>query len=387
MVNPDEEKKEPILISLISNLMGGEGHIIPYHYKVTEVTKILGWQHQVIYSPEKNLPPLPNHWLGCLQGNQLEEKTNLWMTFLNINIFAQTIKNFLQKKLKSTPENQPIIIFIERFIHLQLFALWLAILPLPKKNLYIWVLYRHNFHQHQTNFIYKLLNKLLKKAVTPSHFQLFSDSELLANSMKNYFEEEFIVMPIPHTELIEKNTNFNHNNIICWWAGPPRDEKGWEIIKKLTIYPFSDANKFSLVACESANLTPVTGGVKLITTQDNLPRAEYISWLQKTDIMLIPYDAIAYQERTSGVFTESIMAGNIPLTTANTWMAKELKKFALDKLIIDSWENPQEIWEKIEEIIKCEETIEKLKIMQKSYQNFHSINGFAFQWKQLVLTS
>lgn len=258
-------------------------------------------------------------------------------------------------------------------------ALWLSVLFLPKDNLYIWVLYRHNFHQHKTNFIYKLLNKLLKKAVKKNHFHLFSDSELLADSMSKYFEESFTVMPIPHTEFVEKRSHDN-DNIICWWAGPPREEKGWQIIKNLSQCQTSLADKFILVAAKSADLITINHGVKVVATEDNLPREQYISWLAKTDIMLIPYDEIAYQERTSGVFTESVIAGNIPLTMKDTWMAKELLKFGLDKLIIN-WDNPQKVWQEIEQIIKCQQTQIKLKIMQKSYRDFHNISSFAHQFK------
>lgn len=95
--------------------------------------------------------------------------------------------------------------------------------------------------------------------------------------------------------------------------------------------------------------------------------------------MLIPYDAIAYQERTSGVFTEAVMAGNIPLTTTNTWMARELLKFGLDNLII-SWENPESVWQHIEKVFHCQETRCKLKKMQESYRNIHNIHNFAHQF-------
>lgn len=85
--------------------------------------------------------------------------------------------------------------------------------------------------------------------------------------------------------------------------------------------------------------------------------------------MLIPYDAIAYQERTSGVFTEAVMAGNIPLTTTNTWMARELLKFGLDNLII-SWENPESVWQHIEKVFHCQETRCKLKKCRKAIAIF-----------------
>lgn len=369
----------PVFISLIPNLMGGEGHIIPYHISITEATKILGWHHEVVYSPEKNLPDLPDNWHGELRGNKLEIKANFWDKLQQIKVFSDSIQSYLRAKLFDNQSSQRQIIFIERFIHLQLLALWLSVLFLPKDNLYIWVLYRHNFHQHKTKFVYKLLNKLLKKLVKPNHFRLFSDSELLANSMAKYFKESFTVMPIPHTEFVEKLPN-DEDNIICWWAGPPRQEKGWQIVKKLSKCEIFDGDKFTLVAAKSTDLMTVNHGVKVILTDDNLPREKYISWLSKTDIMLIPYDAIAYQERTSGVFTESIIAGNIPLTMANTWMARELLKFDLDKLIIN-WDNPQQVWQEINKIMKCEETQIKLKIMQKAYRDFHNLSNFARQFK------
>ncbi len=369
----------PIFISLIPNLMGGEGHIIPYHISITEATKILGWHHQVVYSREENLPDLPDNWDDSLQGNKLEIDADFWYKLGQVKLFSDSIRAYLKNKLFLNKSSQPHIIFIERFIHLQLLALWFSVLFLPKDNLYIWVLYRHNFHQHKTKFFYKLLNKLLKKAVKSNHFRLFSDSKLLANSMTKYFKESFTVMPIPHTEFVEKLPN-NNDKIICWWAGPPRDEKGWQIIKKLSECQTPFGDKFILVAAKTANLMTVNKGVKVILTEDNLPREKYVSWLSKTDIMLIPYHGIAYQERTSGVFTESIIAGNIPVTMANTWMAGELLKFGLDELIIN-WDNPEQVWQEINKIIYGEEIKIKLRTMQKAYRDFHNLSSFAHQFQ------
>lgn len=371
-------KNYPIFISLIPNLMGGEGHIIPYHISINKATKILNWDHEVIYSPEPNLPSLPENWHGILQGNQLENEGNFIYKLQQVIIFARSISKSLNNIFSAKFNSNKNIIFIERFIHLQLFALWLAVLFCRKNELYIWVLYRHNFHQHKTKFFYKLVNKLLKKAVKPDHLALFSDSELLANSMTKYFDEPFTVMPIPHTDFVTKSPNKN-DHIICWWAGPPREEKGWNIIKQLAECVTPLADNFTLVASKSADLKTVNQGVKVISTNDNLPREDYEYWLTKTDIMLIPYDSIAYEERTSGVFTESVIVGNIPLTTDNTWMAKELLKFGLDELIIN-WDNPQEVWEKINCIINCEATKTKLKIMQKAYTDFHNLDSFAHQF-------
>ena len=77
-----------IFVSLIPNLMGGEGHIIPYHIAINEATKRLGWQHKVFYSSEDNLPILPSNWYGNLQGNKLENDRNLLFKLYHMIIFS-----------------------------------------------------------------------------------------------------------------------------------------------------------------------------------------------------------------------------------------------------------------------------------------------------------
>lgn len=382
--------KNPLFISIIPNLVGGEGHIIPYHNSISSAINLLNWQHEVIYSGDKNSINLPTNWLNVLDGGKLESDSNLWgklAKFKDVINLAKSLNNYLEKIIHDNPERD-IIIFIERFIHLQLFALYLSLVNsnIPKEKLFIWILYRRDFHNHKTKSIYKLLNKSLKNLVKPNHFHLFSDSKLLADSMSKYFQESMTVMPIPHTEFSEKESNFNLDNIICWWAGPPREEKGWQTIRELTKSQNKLANKFTIVACKSSQLISHEKGTKIILTDDNLSRSEYVNWLLKSDIILLPYDSVAYQERTSGIFTESIIAGNIPITRSQTWMARELLKFELEELIIN-WENIEEVFAEIKNILLSSTIQNKLKIMRQEYRNFHNLNNFAQQFKNCYLNS
>lgn len=383
---PKDTDKNPLFISIIPNLAQGEGHIIPYHQAISSANKILNWRHLVLFSGDYQSLNLPEDWINILGENNLEAKSNFIEKISKFNSVIQLAKSiniYLEKIIKEHPE-QEIIIFIERFIHLQLLALYLGLLNsnIPKKNLFIWILYRRDFHTHKTRIIYKLLNQSLKKLVKTNHFQLFSDSQLLADSMSKYFQESMIVMPIPHTEFIDKIPNSNsHHNLICWWAGPPREEKGWQTIRKLSEYQGDLANNFTLVASKSSELINRENGINIILTDDNLSRTEYVNWLAKTDLILLPYDAIAYQERTSGIFTESVIAGNIPVTTAKTWMARELLKFNLGELIID-WENPANILAQFNQILNSKNVQDKLMIMRQEYRNFHNLNNFAQQFKQ-----
>ena len=379
------QEKAPLFISIIPSIVDGQGHIIPYHDSISEALEILNWQHQVAYSSSEKVKGLPSNWLDCLGNSDLEKDVSFWGNFnkyQDVIKLSKTINSYLTKVINSD-RDQAIIIFIERFIHLQLLALYLSLLNLDIKqdNLFIWVLYRRDFHKHKTRFIYKWLNQSLKGLVKPNHFQLFSDSQLLANSMSKYFEESMIVMPIPHTEFIDKTSiNNQDHKILCWWPGPPREEKGWQIMRQLTKCQTNLADKFTLVAARESKLNSSPDGVRVILTNNHLNRSEYVDSLSKADIILLPYDAVAYQERTSGIFTESIIAGNIPVTTAKTWMAQELLQFNLDELIID-WQEVENIFPRLDQILRSPEVQRKLEIMRQEYRNFHNLNNFANQFK------
>lgn len=389
MIN--DQKSTITLISIIPNVVGGEGHIIPYHISVNEATKILGWQHKLVYSSnnkKEEINNLPKKWNGCLNGADLEAEVNFIGNILKlfkVFIFAKSIVNYLQKEISSSSEKT--IIFIERFIHLQLFALWLALLFIPVKNVSVWILYRRDTHNHKTRSIYKLINKLIKNWVSAQNFRLLTDSQLLSQSLSNYFQEKVTVMPIPHTELIEtklQNNNAQNDYIICWWPGPPREEKGWQVIRNIVNYQSIEAEKkFCLVAAKSANLNSVKGGINVNLIEDNLNRFEYVQWLTKANFILLPYDAQAYKERTSGIFTESIIAGKIMLVTPNSWMAQELSKYGLEMLVID-WDNLDNIFKSFQEILDNQEIQEKIKVMQKKYISFHNVNNYAVTMQNLL---
>ena len=80
-----------------------------------------------------------------------------------------------------------------------------------------------------------------------------------------------------------------------------------------------------------------------------MTREEYYSWLHLSQVILLPYDSFEYGSRTSGIFTECIVSGKIPLVTNNTWMSHECLKYNLTELIID-WHNPKYVFDNIKKI-------------------------------------
>jgi len=376
---------EPILVSLIPNIVGGEGHVYPYHQSVGKAATLLGWKHVAAVSISPGIIDLPSNWSPCLSSEHMEAEGNLIQKILRIrNAFSLGVSaaRYLGQDVISKSEFS--IIFLERFIHLHLFAFIIALLLLPKSNLYVWLLYRRDTHKARTRFIYKLFNKVIKQILYPNRLQLLTDSELLSEDLSSYFNEPVIVMPIPHTEIICKEKFPRRaDEILCWWPGPPRAEKGWEIMKKLVGFVDEETYKFCLVAAKSSRLVSVPGGVRVQLVKDNLTRVEYSRWLSTCDVVLLPYNSNAYSERTSGIFAECIIAGKIPVVSQNTWMAKELSKYGLEELVI----TVQEIESLVKKLLEVSQNLAvkaKIAEIQNYYKEFHNIESYAHRMKRLL---
>ncbi|WP_107670937.1 hypothetical protein [Cyanothece sp. BG0011] len=378
MTQDEGKRLSPIFVSLIPNLMEGEGHILPYHQAVNKAVNQLGWEHKIAVPVDNNVNKLPSGWDEGLSNDDLEKEGNIVDKFLRIKgtwKLAQSIKNYLENKVINQSELS--VIFLERFIHLQLFALYLALLWVPTDNLSVWLLYRRDTHKDKTRFIYKFLNRLIKQQLQPEKFKLLTDSDLLGQSLSSYFEESFMVMPIPHTDISHCNINsLDSSHILCWWPGFPREEKGLNIIKNLVNYSGENTQNINLVCAEKTQLKSVENGVNLKLIDNHLNREQYYHWFGLSQIILLPYSFPAYEGRTSGIFTECVMAGKTPLVTKDTWMAYELNKHNLPELIID-WQDPVEVFDTIIKVVKSDMIQDKIKKMQRSYEQFHSVDNYA----------
>jgi hypothetical protein len=200
---------------------------------------------------------------------------------------------------------------------------------------------------------------------------LLTDSELLKKSLSPFFRLPVAVVPVPHT--YSKSTQFRpkpSKEIICWWAGPPREEKGWRVIRNIMSLTVAGANDILLVAAKSSGLVARPDGVKLALIDDALSPSEYARWLFEADILLLPYNSNFYREETSGIFVEAIVAGKFPLVSQDTWMAFELQKSGLEELIMD-WHNPGLIT-LITEIPKRNDLRRKIDLMRDKYSAYHN---------------
>ncbi|MGK7932715.1 MAG: glycosyltransferase family 1 protein [Microcystaceae cyanobacterium] len=381
-------KSHPVVqfISIVPNLVG-EGHTTPYHQAVGQAIQLLGWNHRV-FVPEKAANfSLKDNWLSCLYSYDLEAEANLFKKIFN---FYHTIRlgiSLAQGVNKNSMDKSSMkILFLERFIHFQLLAVWVAVLLLPRQNLSVWLLYRRDTHKSKTVKLYKMLNQWIENLLPKGQFKLLTDSELLSQSLSKSFNKMVHVVPIPHTDFQDEKENYlglESNILWCWWPGSPRLEKGWTVIQSLSQIPFNKGDEISLIAAQNANLVPNSQGIKLKLLPNHLSRQDYNQWLLNCDIILLPYEPLAYQERTSGIFTEAIIAGKIPCVTPNTWMAYELQKYKLEKDLVIQWENPKVALTQLLEIKNNPQINDKLKEMQTAYQNFHNVKQYSQCLQQL----
>ena len=383
---------KPLFISLIPNLIQGQGHIVPYHRAVQQAITPLDWSHRV-WIPALGAEKIEEldalEVAPVLSDLDLEAEATSWEKILRFPqsiLWGQPLAQALKRLLtEAATKDRPVILFMERFVHWQLLGLTGAIWQLPsaqRQQLYLWLLYRRDVHHDKSLPLYQWLHQRLFQALDYPRCQFFTDSTPLQRSLQQVFQVPVNVMPIPHTDFPEtRSLSSQPESIYCWWPGAPREEKGWSVLRQLVAHTAPQETPIHLVVAKAAQLQPHPQSVNLITVNDRLSREDYANWLDRSQIILLPYDEVPYQERTSGIFTEAIIAGRIPLVTAGTWMAHELAPFELQDLIID-WADGEAVWKQIPKILADADLQQRLQTMQQAYRDFHSLAGYGRQFQQ-----
>ena len=73
-----------------------------------------------------------------------------------------------------------------------------------------------------------------------------------------------------------------------------------------------------------SRLCRLAGEPGITVTHGPLDRAAYLSLLGESDLLLFPYDRVAYRQRPSGIFGEAVLAGLPVVVPSGTWMAEQV---------------------------------------------------------------
>ena len=358
-----------------------------YHKAVGDAALLNGWQHYVATSPDSILRDLPARWIPCLNTGELElnfkemsGNSKMISIISDIIILSSTITAFVRDQLYKRKNEECLTIFMERFNAMQLLSLILTIARTDRRSLSCWLLFRHEpCFFGRSRYIYRLLTLVLRSLLGPGRFKLLTDSRPLCASLVEYFKQPVDVVPIPHTyDAVKDSVPKSVDEVVMWWPGSPRLNKGWEIIKCLATVKRSELTlerPIRLVISECSEINESIEGITLQLVNNVLSDIEYKSYLVCANIILLPYDANLYRLSTSGIFTEAITAGGIPVVTEGTWMAYELKQFNLNELVVN-W-NDANVLNIVLSLASSSVVLEKLEKMREHYLGFHCVASYA----------
>ena len=185
---------------------------------------------------------------------------------------------------------------------------------------------------------YKIIFYLFNKIDKNYRIRYVTDSILLKEEFEINFNIQVDILPIPHINT-NKEKDFNSNKIIFTSLGSARKTKGFgiivEAIKKLKNNPIFQNIYFSLQCNHSEEDKIIKNMVVFLKSlslnnveiiEKSLNENEYQELLERSDVVLIPYDQVIYHSNTSGIFTEAVGAGKPVIVTENTWMSYYLDK-------------------------------------------------------------
>ena len=362
-------------VSLIPSLIKvGEGHDFNYNQSVGRAVAINRWTYFAAIPVTIKIDDTPAEWIHCLPSHNLLFKRDFSSRLTRIIFSILSARNFLKKKCSSGRS----IIFVESFDPTFLLVILITLCLVPKKQKAVWLLFRNDRScTGVKGFLYKYFTKLIKILVGPKQFKLLSDSRLLVDWFSIFLDETVHLVPIPHTDFLHvQNSSIKPVGITAWMPGRQMDKPyNKQIANRLSRRVYESSKQFSLILSEKSGISPMKRGLNIQLIPDVLPRKEYAKWMQKSDIVLLPYDPVSYRRRTSGVFVETVCAGKVPVVTARTWMAEELLRFDLGELLVD-WYDPN-VLSLLEHIALDSDIKSKIQQMQNTYIAFHNENNFA----------
>jgi len=360
----------------------GKGHFIPYGQSVSEAATTMNFNFIGVMPNSTSADVLPKGWIATLDvcgAGSVASKL-----FGMVKLPASLWKT-IASSLKFTRGD--IVLMVDGgFTVMRLFAVFLALVFLPKRRIHLWLLYRWDYLNGSRNiFLLRALHWFLIKLLPVDRLRLLTDSRRLESHLSSIFQLPVYVLPIPHTfQELPNPFPKDKGCIICWWPGIPRSEKGLDIIHRLTQTIELGADNFIIVVSEDSGLKAVPGGPK-IQLIGRLSDLEYRRWMAICDIVLLPYDPQVYRCRTSGIFIEAVLAGRMPLIRKESWMSGELQSFNLGELDFD-WDSPG-IFSRLRQLLNDLEIKRKLAEMRSSFSDYHSVAGYTKVLSEIISLS
>ncbi len=344
-----------------------------YETCILQAATLNGWEGHVL--APNDMKQLPDRWHAVLRRPAVKATTPWAKVRLALQIEHDIVKGF-NKVMSSRPDMEAALL-ASSFTGMEFLGFVLAALRLRQRCQRVMAVFRFPIHEakHQ-GWIYRMTHILLRWFYPVQSVCYFTDTQALAKSNGAYLHSSLRVLPIPHTTASSVPQLTNSVSICCWWAGLPRPEKGLAVMQALVRQPNNNRVQLCIIVAESAHLKSSNPNIEIQTVPNSLSRTQYETLLNQANIILLPYYAENYRERSSGIFVEAVTAGKAVLVPKNTWMAQELVRYGLEQFAIE-WSDSTQLPDIIHEAVHLHRSQNCFLKMQTDYQAFHSVRRFA----------
>jgi hypothetical protein len=367
------------------------GHSLIYTKAIEKAAKLNDWDFFAMLPMKCTLDSLPQNWeknIGCptvrhwfeeIEGRAYRRPRKIVRARERFYYYYSAAKGL--RKYLITKRVERTILFLEAFAQTDVQLLANLLRFLPKKNLSIWLIHRYQASTLKSDISrYELYHKqLLRMGID---LKLLTDSELLKEDLEPHFKLPMTVLPIHYVEKSSIEEKKKNERIISWWPGVIREGKGLKIIENFAASSAPSNALIDLVVNKNCILDLHAKSPKVIFLENHLSALEYHEWMDKSDVILLPYCDPHYEKATSSIFIEAIVSGKVPFVYPKTWMAYELKKYDLNELILD-W-NPSTLSQQILAIVENKKVLDKLKSLKAHYEEFHILKRYAEILKELT---
>ena len=171
-----------------------------------------------------------------------------------------------------------------------------------------------------------------------------ADTEQLSRVFAELTGLPFATAPIPFPQeplraaLVARAPRQEGQKLTAVYLGDARQEKGYQHLPAALsslwrgyVEPgkvrFVLQSNFNTPGGEPGILTAaqlLAGYPATTVLTEPLQPADYYRVLAESDLVLIPYDPVAYRNRSSGVLIEAMAAGKVVVTSDNSWMASQV---------------------------------------------------------------
>jgi len=360
------------------------GHDAPYLHAAAAAVRRNGWRCVVGVAAGRAAAAaiVGDAALPVLYDCQTGGKSNGLGAVLGRLRHAVSIGRFLASQCRDAPG--PVTLFIEPPAPDEAFGVVYGLLLARRERPRVWLMVRRppgrsggtlrrGLAIAKVQTFWRLVRRLAR-----GRMQLVTDSAGICTALHAMGYESH-VLPIPHAGIaIPRPQRVAGVPIRVWWAGYPRPEKGLDIVHHIATTAAPEAEHLVLVVPGTAGIAGVPGGPAVETVDSGMDRTDYEAEMARCDGILLPYDAAAYSQGTSGIFSEAISAGCVPIVTAGTWMADELRCHDLGELVLDraAWLAP-DIAARLAALASASALRPRLDAMRNAYYVSHGIDAFA----------